>query len=350
MRRLLFGLALFLPSIAPAQDIRTGEQITVERILIDARVTNYSGDPILGLGAEDFEVRVGGKRATIESVDWIPETEAARAIAEVESEIAGGAAEDSRAPTYPEGRLFIYYIQTDFGRASARLKGHMKFLHFAEQMIEHLEDGDRVAVFSFDSHLKFRLDFSDNKNEIIHAIRQAVLIDDPAWPSTVPNPSLARRLDRDEMRRFTSSDEAFIHIGNALRHIPGPKSMILLGWGLGQLLNGSVIMHHKYPIARRALEQARVSVFSLDTTDADYHDLEFGLGKAAKDTGGFYAKTHIFPQIAVERLQRTLSGHYELEVRRPDGLRPGVHDIDVRVKRRGTYVLARSTFVDETRD
>ena len=348
MRRLFLGLAL-LPSLAAAQDLRTGEEITVERILIDARVTNYSGDPVLALAANDFQVRVGGKPAVIESIEWIPETEAARAIAEVEGLATGDAGEDSGPPDIPQGRLFIYYIQTDFGRAAARLKGHMKFLHFAEQMIEHLEDGDRVAVFSFDSHLKFRLDFSDNKNQIIHAIRQAVLIDDPAWPSPVPSPSLARRLERDEMRRFTSSDEAFIHIGNALRHIPGPKSMILLGWGLGQLLNGSVVMDHKYPIARRALEQARVSVFSLDTTDADYHDLEFGLGKAARDTGGFYAKTHIFPQIAVERLQRTLSGHYELEVRRPDGLRPGAHDIDVRVKRRGTYVMARSTFVAETR-
>ena len=39
------------------------------------------------------------------------------------------------------------------------------------------------------------------------------------------------------MRSFTSSDEALIHIANALRPIPGPKSMLLLGWGLGQLVN-----------------------------------------------------------------------------------------------------------------
>jgi hypothetical protein len=148
------------------------------------------------------------------------------------------------------------------------------------------------------------------------------------------------------MRTFTSSDEALIHIANALRPIPGPKSMILLGWGLGQLSSGMVTMHHKYPIARRALEQSRVTVFALDTTNADYHDLEFGLGKAAKDTGGFYAKTHIFPQIAVERLQKTLAGHYELEVRKPAGLAPGTHEIDVRVKRRGAHVMARSSFVN----
>ena len=47
--------------------------------------------------------------------------------------------------------------------------------------------------------------------------------------------------------------------------------------------------------------------------------------------------------------QRTLTGHYELEVRRPAGLRPGAHEIEVRVKRRGAHVMARSSFIDEAR-
>jgi VWFA-related protein len=343
MRRFLFVTA-FLPALALAQDLRTQEEITVERILIDARVTDYNGEPITDLDRDDFEVRVGGKRATIESVEWIPDTFEARVLQGLDEQQA-----DPELPIAPRGRMFIYFVQTDFAREASRVRGHLKFMSFVEQMIEGLSDEDRVAVFSFDSHLKFRLDFTSEKRDIMHAMRQAVLIDEPEWPPVVPNPSLSRRLDRDAMRGFTSSDAAFIHIANAARHIPGPKSMILFGWGLGKLVGGRVTMDTKYPIARRALEQARVTVFSLDTTDADYHDLEVGLGKAAKDTGGFYAKTHIFPQIAVDRLQRTLAGHYELEVRRPAELRPGTHDIDVRVKRRGTHVMARSSFMDEVR-
>ncbi|HUP47251.1 MAG TPA: hypothetical protein VNA04_00530 [Thermoanaerobaculia bacterium] len=343
MPRILL-LALLLPPLAAAQDLRTGEEITVERILIDARVTDYSGNPITDLTVDDFEVRIGGRRAVLESVEWVPDTAEARALAELDSGEAPP--EEVRAPARPAGRLFVYFIQTDFGRVSSRVRGYMHFLHYAEQMIERLEPGDRVAVFSFDSHLKFRLDFSDDRPAIIHAIRQAMLIDDPPPPPIVPNPALSRRLDREEMKRCATSDQALILIGNALRPIPGPKSMILLGWGLGELAGGAVVMNRKYPIARRALEQARVSVFALDTTDADYHDLEFGLQKAADDTGGFYAKTHIFPRIAIERLQRTLAGHYELEVRRPPGLRLGTHTIDVRVRRRGTHVMARSSFMD----
>jgi hypothetical protein len=122
--------------------------------------------------------------------------------------------------------------------------------------------------------------------------------------------------------------------------------MLLIGWGLGERVGRAVVMKPKWPIARRALEASRVSIFALDTTYADYHDLEIGLGVAAKQTGGFYAKTHEFPQLAIDRLQRTLSGHYELELRRPNELKPGVHPVEVRVKARGATVLAPSTWTD----
>jgi len=101
-----------------------------------------------------------------------------------------------------------------------------------------------------------------------------------------------------------------------------------------------------YGIARYALESARVSVFAIDFTQADYHSLEVGLGKVAEDTGGFYAKTFNFPRQAVDRLQRALVGHYELEVRRPELKEHGVHTIEVQTTKRGAYVMARTTFVD----
>ncbi len=43
------------------------EQITVERIIIDAHVTKYDGTPITGLTAGDFKVKVDGKTAEVES-------------------------------------------------------------------------------------------------------------------------------------------------------------------------------------------------------------------------------------------------------------------------------------------
>ncbi len=331
-------MTCLLAAAAFAQAPRTTEQIVVERILIDARVTDLDGDPILGLTADDFVVRVDGKLAKVESVVWIPETLAAREIAGIEDE--------EMEETAPQGRLFLYFVQTDFAREPSRLGGQLHFLPYARKMIDGLEPGDRVAVFSFDSHMKFHLDLSDDKSEIEFALKQAITTGEPPAPRRVHSPSLASRLDRKAMLECTRPEVALIHIANAVRNIPGPKTMVMFGWGLGHLFGRSVVMDSKYPIARYALESSRVSVFTLDMSIADWHSLEVGLQKTSADTGGFYAKTHVFPQLAVDRLQKTLAGHYELEVRKPAGLELGTHLLDVQVKRRNVYVMARSSYVD----
>jgi VWFA-related protein len=351
MRRLPFVLLLLLSLTAAAQ---FQESITVARILLDVRVTDSFGKPITDLTAADFNVKVGGKDAAVESVTWIDDVvrfDSEGPIGEPETLPAGnGTATDTDTDTAPvadaPGRLFVAFVQTDFGRNHERVTGQMHFEKFAEEMIDALQPEDRVAVFSFDSHLKFRLDFTSNKSAVQAAIRDSMLVNDPEWPPIVPNPALASRLDPKEMRDAPDSETALILVANALRPIPGPKTMLLIGWGLGERVGSSVIMKPKWPIARRALDASRVSIFALDTTFADYHDLEIGLQHAAKSTGGFYAKTHEFPRIAIDRLARTLTGHYELELRRPEELKPGTHAVEVTVKRRGVTVLAPSSWRD----
>lgn len=343
MRRLAALLAvLALPASAQFR-----ESITVARALIDVRVTDFDGDAISDLTTEDFEVTIGGKKAEILSATWIEDTSIPPDNLTTGQPDPGQPDNPDRPAARPPGRLFVYFIQTDFARASERIRGQMHFFLHAEEMVAMLEPEDRVAVFSFDSHLKFRLDFTSDKEAILEATRDALLIDHPPPPPMVPSPSLASRLDRQEMKRAADSESALLLLGNALRNIPGPKSMILMGWGLGELTLVGVRMKPKYKIARNALDAARVTIFALDTTFADYHSLEVGLGQAAEDTGGFYAKTHNFPKQAITRLRRTLAGHYELELRRPDGLKPGTHALSVRVKRRGAVVLAPNSWMDK---
>ena len=320
------------------------EKIVVERILVDARVTDYSGDPILGLTPADFRVRIDGKPAIVESADWIPETEAARAIAGIDA--PPPEVNKTMEVPPPRGRLLVFFFQTDFARHFSRVEGQMAILQKIDSLLEWLEPEDRVAVLSFDSHLKFRLDFSDDKHRIEAAMKDALATDEPGPPPIVPMPSLRSRLDPDAMKKAASSEDALLLLGNALRPIPGPKSLILFGWGLGRFGSGGVRMLPVYAAARQALEAARVSVFSLDFTQADYHSLEVGLGKVSEDTGGFYVKTYHFPTIAINRLQRTLAGHYELEVRKPETRVKGVHSIEVDVTRRNAAVMARSTYLD----
>ena len=314
------------------------ETITVSRVVVDARVTKYGGEPITDLAAGNFDVRIGGKRATVESAEWIEDIESSSLPVDEDS---GAPLDDST--TRQPGRLFVIFVQTDFSRDSWRTYGQMKFMQHYEELLETLAPEDRVAVFSFDSHLKFRLDFSSDRDAIRSALRDTIYVNHPPPPPIVPSPSLASRLDREEMRRASHSETGLLIVANALRSIPGPKTLLLLGWGLGERSMGGVRMKRQWLPARAALDAARVSIFALDTTNADYHDLEVGLIAAAEDTGGFYAKTHVFPRLAIQRLQRTLSGHYELTLRAVDDLAPGTQELEVRVKRRGALVLAPSS-------
>jgi VWFA-related protein len=326
-------LAIALCAVLAAPQLQ--ETITVSRVVVDARVTEFAGEPITDLGAEDFDVRIGGKRAVVESVEWVPDIQSpGRLVGE-----SSGRKEDAPS-SRPPGRLIVVFVQTDFARNTWRITGHMKFLQYADELLDTFAPEDRIAVFSFDSHLKFRLDFSTDRVAIRKAMRDTVFIDRPPPPPMVPSPSLAAYLDRDKMRRAAQSETGLMLVANAMRSMPGPKTILLLGWGLGERTSSGVSMRYQWRDARAALDAARVSLFALDTTDADYHTLEAGLIAAAEQTGGFYAKTHIFPRIAIERLQRTLSGHYELTLRATSNLGAGTKELSVRVKRRGATVLA----------
>src|SRR5713226_1113557 len=145
MRRAFALLALAVPIAAqePPQ-MKTSETITVERILVDARVTLGNGDPVLNLGVKDFRVRVDGKPAKVESVEWIPETAVARELADIEKT-------PQRQPLAmeipePQGRLIVVFFQTDFAREDVRIRGQMKILSFADDFVDSLEPEDRVAV------------------------------------------------------------------------------------------------------------------------------------------------------------------------------------------------------------
>ena len=88
-------------------------------------------------------------------------------------------------------------------------------------------------------------------------------------------------------------------------------------------------------------------MFSLDVTDADYHSLEAGLQIVSEQTGGFYAKTHLFPDNAMRQLAGALAGYYALFVEKADA--PGaVHDIKTELTHRKGRVLALTSVSEHT--
>ncbi len=335
MRRAL----LLLPFLATTAFAQYEGTITVSRVLLDARVTTAGGEPITDLKPEDFVVRIGGAPATVASATWTDEA----VSGEEEPLLVDDDGETVLRPSkaWGGGRLVVVFVQTDFQRATLRMRRQMAFRTYAEEIINSFDDDDRFAVFSFDSHLKFRCDLTTDKQAVIEAMRRSILIEQPPPPPAVPEPSLAPLLDRQEMKRAVSSEAGMLIVANALKQLEGPKTMLLLGWGLGVKQGSMTMARHEWPAARAALQEARVTVMALNTGLGG--ELSYGLELAARETGGMYAFTADFPRQVTTRVQGTMLGRWELELATAKPLAPGTYAVDVRVKRRGAVVLAATS-------
>jgi VWFA-related protein len=312
------------------------DRAVVARILIDARVVDDAGQPVLDLAAADFDVEIGGEPAPIDSVAWVSGVR-------VSDDELLAAASTSTAPL-PQGRLVVLLFQKDMERS--RIRGLIRMLAEIRGFLDTFTPDDRVAVLSFDTYLKIWRDFTNDYDDIDTVLAQDVLFRSPGPVQATSAPSLLAHLDPAEARKTYAIEKALRLVANALEPLPGSKSVVLIGHGFGYMTrNFNVILNNRFRETSLALQAARVAVFSLDLTDADGHALEVGLQTVSDETGGFFARTHIFTERALNELEGALAGHYVLFVEKPD-LGPGDHRIRVRLTRAKGEVLARLTWSD----
>lgn len=286
------------------------DEITVALESMIVRVVDGAGRPVLGLKPEDFRVLVGKREVPVAGLDWIS-YDSAQPVPEAPAERIWTFGEEEAPPPQPEGRLLVFFVQSDLN--PTRISGQLRLRPYTRELLRTLQPGDRAAVVSFASHLKLWLDFSSNPAAIHAAIDRAMLFGgEPERPDVDGPLSLAQTFDFDEALDVASPERALEVTARALEPLPGEKVMIYLGWGLGRFSSFGVQMTPDYKPAVQALGDARVTVFVLDVTSADYHSLEVGLQAVADATGGTYARTHELTGLATRALARTISGHYVL--------------------------------------
>jgi VWFA-related protein len=330
--------------IGAQQTRRFGERVEVARIVVDARVVDDRGNPVLRLTADDFKVRIDGKAARVETATWVGERdgEITRApLARPPGAGEGPAGDGLGGGGSPVGRLMVFLFQKDL--EPGRIVGLMQMLLRSRNFLDTLTASDRVAILSFDSHLTIWTDFTSDRARLDRVFAHDLLFERRATVQASSSPSLVERLDPERGRRTYGIERALELIGEALEPLPGSKSLVLIGHGFGRFTLDGVMMENAYEPARRALVAARTAVFSLDVTNADYHSLEAGLQLVSDQTGGFYARTHIWPDQAMRRLSGALAGYYVLFVEKPDSLR-ATHDLAVSLTRRKGRVLATSSY------
>ncbi|MCG6949670.1 MAG: VWA domain-containing protein [Acidobacteria bacterium] len=340
--RILAGSATLIMAVAcgqaEAQQTPTpfGSVVEVTRIITEVRVVDTTGHPVTDLGPSDFEVKLDGRPAEVESVEWIPSISG---LTEAPSPPPGIA--PTPPPEVAEGRLIVILFQVDFAFHPSRTSGLMQIAPRAAEFVGSLGPRDRVAVLVFRSHLQLRVDFTGDHEAVSKMLTTTEILDRQIDPPEPDGPSLAAHLDAEEARDVASMASTLELIGKALQPIPGPKSLVLFGYALGRWSAGpNITIGDGYKRAMEALTAARTSVFAIDITDADYHSLELGLQVIAEDTGGIYVKTNIFPDVAMARLGRVISSYYELSIIPPPDL-DDKFKIKVKVKRPRVEVFAR---------
>jgi len=342
---LLLAAALASGGAAQHPQDREGSvarELRVGRVEIDAYVTGSNGEPIPDLSPADFRVSIDGRPATVESAEWIPADRSEGAPATTEAaEAAAPAPGSPDAPRYAPGRLLVFFFQTDFEKS--RLIGLVRMANQAHRIVETMLPTDRVAIVSYDSHLKLRQDFSGDREELYRAIFKAIKTGPEVAPDPSRFPTLAARWDERAARKAASPDRALAILASALAPLPGAKTLFFFGFGLH--IRNDPKNVREWTSALRGLAAARTSLFALDVTDADFHSLETTLEVAADVTGGSYQKTHVFPQLAVSRIERAISGRYVLVVVRPEGP-GGFHAVDVRLLGKKGRVNARQFYED----
>jgi len=316
---------------------RFTERVDVGRVLIDARVVNGRGEPIRGLAPDDFRVRIDGEEVRVESASWVEGGAVNREGVPLPSTGLHGAVEAPRP-----GRLIVFLFQKDL--RPFRLLGLMRMLIKARAFLDTFTPDDRIAVVSFDSHLKIWVDFTSDLERVNRIFEHDILFERPGPIAEAPEPSLVARLAPAKAKKAYSMEQALLDLADALEPLPGAKSLVLIGHGWGRMSGPYLYFDKEYGPAVEAFQAGRVTVFTLDTTDADYHTLEAGLESVAAETGGFFERTHLFTDRALDRLAGALAGHYVLFVDKP--VTPiGYHRVEVDLTRVKGDVFAKSGYV-----
>lgn len=325
------------------------EDVRVDRVIVDAYVTDERGDVISNLAAADFRLRVDGQSVPIESVDWVAVDQS-----EVDTPVPatpGISATPSFARTAktqlpPPGRLLILFFQTDLAEPT-RATGLLRIAYWARRFVETLRPTDRAAVASFDSHLKLRQDFTTDREKLIVAIHDAIRAGAEGPPEPHASPSLSRSFDYEAARLAVTPEKAIAIVARAAAPIIGAKSMIYFGYGLrtiGGLRGPNPKDSRDLAEALPAIGEARITIFTIDTPISG-HTLASTLVSLAQLTGGFYQKPVFLPDFVLDRVLRATSGRYIIVFKKPD-VPKGSHTIVIALARRSGNVFAKSRYLD----
>src|SRR5207248_4237888 len=109
------------------------------------------------------------------------------------------------------GRLIVFLFQKDL--EPSRIVGLMRMLLQSRHLVETLTSNDRVAILSFDSHLKIWIDFTNDRERLDRVLGHGILFERPPVVTAASTPALSGLLAADRLRRTDWFERAREFIG-----------------------------------------------------------------------------------------------------------------------------------------
>jgi VWFA-related protein len=266
-----------LPPAAPPSDpLQSGIRVSVNLVLIDARVTDRNGKPIRELNPEQFSLFEDGKLQKVETFQYFDVADVQ--IAETpESEpivvpLTGLAPTESVLKEIQNRRMIVLFYDLTSMQPDAVLRA----VKSGEQFVrEQMKPVDLVSVVTFGNQLGVLANFTNNRDLLIHSIRgitpgkESGLADfadaapAPGEEAVEEDTSAAFTADETEFNIFNTDRKlsALESLSELLREIPGKKSVIHFTSGITQTGEEN---QSQLDAAVDAANRSNVSLYAVD--------------------------------------------------------------------------------------
>lgn len=356
MRRLVALLAC--AAVATPQDQTPTFRADANLVLVTVFVKDKQGKPLPGLKKDDFEIFENGVKQTLsvfefQNIEGAPLAPSATQIAAVPEAVAAATPAPER-PSFRDRRLLVLY----FDLSSMQPADQMRARESADEFIrKQMTSADLVALVSFSSRLRTDLDFTDDRDALLAALKKYENPDlaleataDPSDPDSSDDSAFSPDDSEFDLfntdRRLTSLEQAVTRLGS----IPEKKALIYYSAGVGKTgvenqaqlrstVNAAVRANLSfYPVDVRGLNAAPpggsasqgmargTGMFSGSTQRGQrqsFNDQQDTLYSLAADTGGKASLDSNDLTVAVRQAQSDVQSYYLLGYYSSDDRRDG---------------------------
>lgn len=330
------------------------ERLEVTEVLLDVVVTDSTGNIIIGLQPEDFEIKDGSRQIAAKTATFYSNRQFVQSG--ISAERLGVAADDIVSDRY-----FILFFHDQRFEDPDLTANILDAIRWSKNWVRHESlANDWIAILSYDATLKVHQDFTNNKEDLLRGLDSAAKSANPGstWPSRIEETqgaSLRANLPqgkdlRKQTRRIFSALDV---VADSAGHIVGRKNLLLFSVGLGQArtnLNYTPDVRY-WPPMMESLNDNNVAVYAISWVKnsaletEEQANLSNSLSALSADTGGRFFGNFVNFKEPLQMINEDNNGYYLLsyDAEHPAG-ETGFREVDVSVQNPDFIVRARKGY------